>query len=213
MCEQDYGFCFVQLVSSMECVTSYKLEWVFKMLVYTINKDVLSGLGFCLRLNDFKFWQLIKVSCFICLSGVLFGCASNSTQPDSSLSTISKNSNKTLNALTQQYGSWKSVKYQLGGLSKRGVDCSGFVYLTFQDKLGVKIPRTTKLQYASSKKINKKELRTGDLVFFKTGLKQKHVGIYMSQMKFLHASTSKGVTVSNMNNPYWKKHFLSARRI
>ena len=183
------------------------------MLVYTTNKGVVSGVGFNTSLNEFTFWRYIKMCCFICLSAVLFGCASSSTQPVSSSSTISKNLNSTLNALTQQYSSWKSVKYKMGGLSKRGVDCSGFVYLTFQDKFGVNIPRTTKLQYASSKKINKKELRTGDLVFFKTGIKQKHVGIYMSQMQFLHASSSKGVTVSDMNNPYWKKHFLSARRI
>ena len=159
------------------------------------------------------FWRLFQLCGFIVSSGLLFGCSSMLSESHQSSTFRNKNSNKTLDALSQQYGNWKSVKYKMGGLSKRGVDCSGFVYLTFQEKLGVNIPRTTKLQYASGKKINKKELRTGDLVFFKTGIKQKHVGIYLTKMQFLHASTSKGVTVSDMNNPYWKKHFLSARRI
>ena len=183
------------------------------MPVISLFKSSILDPRFAASPKKIIFWRLFQLCGFVVSSGLLFGCSSMMPESLQSSAFSYKNSNNILDALNQQYGNWKSVKYKMGGLSKRGVDCSGFVYLTFQEKLGVKIPRTTKLQYAFSKNINKKELRTGDLVFFKTGIKQKHVGIYLTKMQFLHASTSKGVTVSDMDNPYWKKHFLSARRI
>ena len=147
------------------------------------------------------------------LSLAIPGCSLTPVQNNSFSSDIQKNGKQTLMTLNQQYREWRSVRYHLGGLSKKGIDCSGFVYLTFRDKFGLSLPRTTEKQYSSSKKIKKGNLKAGDLVFFKTGFKQKHVGIYLSGNKFLHASTSKGVMISNMGNPYWKKHFLNARRI
>ena len=147
------------------------------------------------------------------LSLAIAGCSLTPIQKNSFSSDIQNNGKQTLMTLNQQYREWRSVRYHLGGLSKKGIDCSGFVYLTFRDKFGLSLPMTTEKQYSSSKKIKKGNLKAGDLVFFKTGFKQKHVGIYLSGNKFLHASTSKGVMISNMGNPYWKKHFLNARRI
>ena len=121
--------------------------------------------------------------------------------------------NQTLATLHQQYQGWRAVPYRVGGLSKRGIDCSGFVYLTFRNHLGIDLPRTTESQYANSKKISKSDLQAGDLVFFKIGFKQLHVGIYLTEGQFLHASSSKGVMVSSLSNVYWHKNFLSARRI
>ncbi len=115
--------------------------------------------------------------------------------------------------LLTQFNEWKGAQYKLGGLSKKGIDCSGFVYLTFNQKLGINIPRTTALQINIGKEVSKKHLKTGDLVFFKTSTKVRHVGIYLSKGNFLHASTSKGVMISSLNNTYWASKYWKSRRV
>jgi len=116
-------------------------------------------------------------------------------------------------ALYAQYDDWQSVGYRHGGVSKNGVDCSGFVYLTFRDKFGVQLPRSTKNQAREGVQILVRDLVAGDLVFFKTGTFTRHVGIYLEDGKFLHASTSEGVTISSMQTRYWKRCFWQARRM
>jgi len=116
-------------------------------------------------------------------------------------------------SLYQQYSQWKGVRYKTGGLSKRGIDCSGFVRLTYASKLGVVIPRSTASQSKVGFRIKKSELRAGDLVFFKTGINVRHVGMYLEGGKFLHASSSKGVTISKLSNDYWARKYWQARRI
>lgn len=115
--------------------------------------------------------------------------------------------------LYAQYYDWKGVKYEIGGLSKKGIDCSGFVYVTFKSKLGVVLPRTTESQVEKGKSVDKDELRPGDLVFFKTGWFERHVGIYVGGGRFLHASTSSGVTISRLKDDYWKSAYWKARRV
>ena len=115
--------------------------------------------------------------------------------------------------LLKQFSEWKGTKYKFGGLSKKGVDCSGFVYLTFQQQLGINIPRTTALQSNTGKNVSKKHLKTGDLVFFKTSTKVRHVGIYVGNGNFLHASTSKGVIISSLSNTYWASKYWKSKRI
>ena len=115
--------------------------------------------------------------------------------------------------LYSQYEEWKSVKYKEGGLSERGIDCSGFVYITYLSKFGVKLPRTTEEMSRLGKKVSQKNLNAGDLVFFKTGLFSRHVGIYLDKRKFLHASTSAGVTISSLDNHYWKKNYWKSVKI
>lgn len=102
---------------------------------------------------------------------------------------------------------------KLGGLSKHGIDCSGFVYVTFRSKLGCNVPRTTELQVKTGRKVDRNNLRVGDLVFFQTSLFYNHVGIYLGDSEFLHASSSRGVIISNLNETYWKKRYWTARRI
>jgi len=115
--------------------------------------------------------------------------------------------------LLGQYGDWKGTPYVYGGLSSRGVDCSGFVHLTFLERLGLSIPRTTRSQVKLGIKVSPRQMQVGDLVFFKTGYNSRHVGIYLGDDQFLHASTSKGVIISFLSNPYWQSHFWQARRV
>lgn len=101
----------------------------------------------------------------------------------------------------------------MGGLSKRGVDCSGFVYLTYRTQFGRTLPRTTELQVERGTEVKRSNLRPGDLLFFKTGLFSRHVGIYVGGQRFVHASSSRGVISSGLAEDYWNDHYWTARRI
>lgn len=118
-------------------------------------------------------------------------------------------------SLSEHQQEWKGTRYRLGGNSKKGIDCSGFMQVTFRDLFGIDLPRTTTEQANEGERISKSELRTGDLVFFKTGRgpNGKHVGVYVKNGQFLHASTKGGVIYSDMNSPYWSKTFWQARRL
>ena len=110
--------------------------------------------------------------------------------------------------------SYKGVKYRFGGATPAGFDCSGFVMYVF-NKHGIKLPRTADIQFTVGKPIkNKKELKPGDLVFFETYEKgASHVGIYQGNDKFVHASSSRGVTLSGLSEEYYAKRYLGARRV
>lgn len=104
--------------------------------------------------------------------------------------------------------------YRYGGTSlTSGIDCSAYTQVVFK-KNGKSLPRTAAQQYKQGKAVSKSNLTTGDLVFFKTGGSGiSHVGIYIGSSKFIHASTSKGVTISSINDPYyWKSRYAGAKR-
>lgn len=116
-------------------------------------------------------------------------------------------------ALYTQLAEWRAVEYQYGGTSKRGVDCSGFVYVTYLSRFGIHLPRTTERQARVGPQVSVSRLRPGDLVFFHTGWGKRHVGIYVEGGRFIHASTSSGVTMSRLDNGYWTSHFWKAVRV
>lgn len=116
-------------------------------------------------------------------------------------------------ALQAQHREWAGVPYRLGGVSKSGVDCSAFVRQTYARRFGLELPRTTEGQVEVGDPVARAELLAGDLVFFQTGFSKLHVGIYMENDRFLHASTSRGVMISRLDNPYWRKNYWHARRI
>lgn len=115
--------------------------------------------------------------------------------------------------LYQQLSEWKGVRYRYGGLDKSGVDCSGFVYLTLKRRFGLEAPRSTEGLSEYGVAVARSELQAGDLVFFKTGRSKSHVGIYVENNKFLHASTSRGVMLSDMEGDYWAGRYWKARRV
>ena len=117
--------------------------------------------------------------------------------------------------LSEQQYEWAGTPYVLGGSGRKGVDCSGFVQTTFFDRFGIKLPRQTKEQANYGQYIDKADIQTGDLVFFKTGRGPNgyHVGSYVKEDKFLHASTKGGVIYSSLNSDYWRKAYWQARRI
>ncbi len=119
---------------------------------------------------------------------------------------------RTISKLYTRLDEWQGVPHRDGGMSKKGVDCSGFTYLTFRDLFNVQLPRTTSQLSHSGSPVSKGLLQPGDLVFFKVE-KGRHVGIYVEKQKFIHASKSKGVMMSRLDNPYWQQHYWQARRV
>lgn len=117
-------------------------------------------------------------------------------------------------ALLEQIDPWMGVPYRSGGNTKAGVDCSSFTMQVFEQCYGWKLPRTSKQQYGFCERTDTAALSYGDLLFYATrGRSVSHVGIYLGNGKFVHASVSSGVTVSDVADPYYQKRFVSAGRI
>jgi cell wall-associated NlpC family hydrolase len=107
---------------------------------------------------------------------------------------------------------WYGTRYQLGGTTKSGIDCSAFVQTIFTSTFGITLPRTAREQYKYVQLISTTQLKEGDLLFFNTTGGVSHVGIYLQNNKFVHASVSGGVTISDMFDPYYVRHFIGAGR-
>lgn len=114
---------------------------------------------------------------------------------------------------TQAYN-YIGTPYATGGTTSKGFDCSGFIQQVFQDQ-DIDLPRTTSQQYQQGTTVSKSDLETGDLVFFNTsGNGVSHVGIYIGSNQFIHSSTSNGVSVSSINDPYyWGDKYIGAKRV
>jgi lipoprotein Spr len=109
---------------------------------------------------------------------------------------------------------WYGVRYRSGGTTKNGVDCSAFTGAVYAAAYGTTLPRVSRDQYQQCRKISTTELQEGDLVFFNTrGRGVSHVGVYLGNNKFIHASVSKGVMVSDLFETYYMQRFLGAGRI
>jgi probable lipoprotein NlpC len=101
---------------------------------------------------------------------------------------------------------WTGVKYRLGGLDKNGIDCSGFALLLERDIFGRNLPRRSKDQADAVKKKSPTSLEEGDLIFFSFGgTEVDHVGVYLNNNFFVHASTTRGVVVDDLNLPVYQK--------
>lgn len=116
-------------------------------------------------------------------------------------------------ALLDEYEKWKGAPYCYGGDSVDGVDCSAFVQSVYLDGFGMRVPRTTKKQAKTGYEVALKERDAGDIILFKTGWDTRHSGIYLERGNFMHVSTKHGVTISNLNNPYWKNVYWQTRRV
>ncbi len=106
---------------------------------------------------------------------------------------------------------WTGVKYRLGGLDKRGIDCSGFTYLVQRDIYGKELPRRSKDQATVIRDKNLSQLKEGDLIFFSFGGSEiDHVGIFLNGDSFVHASPSRGIIVEDLSLPAFQKAIVKA---
>ncbi|TCL07279.1 MULTISPECIES: bifunctional murein DD-endopeptidase/murein LD-carboxypeptidase [Sodalis] len=166
----------------------------------------------------------------VAVAVVLSACSSQSSRQTAEMHAVNDNDQSSLQAsqdqfeemvrnvdiktkIMDQYAVWKGVRYRLGGSTKRGIDCSAFVQMTFKEQFGLELPRSTTEQQGMGSKIQRTKLRPGDLVLFHAGSTGRHVGIYLGNDQFVHASTTSGVMISSMNEDYWKKRYREARRV
>ncbi|WP_292008854.1 C40 family peptidase [Chryseobacterium sp.] len=187
-----------------------------------------------LRLFD-RNTAIKQLSVLLLTSSLIVSCGSSKSvaaKKSTNTKTVAKTEN--LRTLDSNYsgkatGSAKSLlkdaeryigtPYKFGGNTSSGFDCSGFTLKVFEEN-DYKLPRRSADQAETGKKINIKEVKPGDLLFFATagGSRVSHVGIVHDigndgEIKFIHASTSKGVIISSLNEKYWNKAYLHAQRV
>ncbi len=121
--------------------------------------------------------------------------------------------------IIQQAQSYDGTRYKFGGTTKKGMDCSGLVYVAFQEE-GIKLPRVSREMAKEGKLVNGRDIEKGDLLFFKTSKSRNrinHVGLVTEikngEVYFIHATTSKGVLTSTLNERYWDRAFVKAKRL
>lgn len=114
---------------------------------------------------------------------------------------------------------YKGVRYRFGGTTKKGMDCSGIVYVSYLEE-NVQLPRVSRDMAKRGKKISLRKAKKGDLLFFRTSKRGRginHVGLVVSVkngvLRFIHSTSSRGVIVSSLSEKYWNKAFVKAKRI
>ena len=148
-------------------------------------------------------------------------CATNRKQPtaeapDLNRAAIPKGqplSDSVEQRILEEYQRWKGTRHQLGGSGSDGIDCSGFVQAVYLYAFKINLPRTTVAQVRQGKPVALTSLQPGDLVFFTPPNYPRHVGIFLNHSQFVHASKTKGVTISKIDEYYWRKYYWTARRI
>ena len=113
------------------------------------------------------------------------------------------------------YEKYSHAKHRMGATGPDYFDCSGFTQKAFKELYRISLPRTSQSQYFAGSRVSRiNDLEYGDLVFFNiSGRGVSHVGIYLDDYRFAHASSSLGVTISNITMDYWKKRFIEGRRV
>lgn len=109
---------------------------------------------------------------------------------------------------------WLGAPYKYAGTSKKGIDCSGFVKAVFNEVYNLQLKGSASNIYTNCTPIKQKDLQEGDLVFFKINKsKISHIGIYLQDGFFIHASVSRGVMINNLSENYYKKYYFSGGRL
>jgi hypothetical protein len=114
--------------------------------------------------------------------------------------------------LDQAHAAWDGTPYRFGGNTTAGTDCSGFVQRVFTDFFGMALTRATHSQVTEGVAVDRGSLQPGDLVFFQTGRRQRHVGVYIGNNRFLHSSTRRGVTIDSIDG-YYDRTYWTSRRV
>jgi len=146
------------------------------------------------------------------------GSGSEPSEPESP-TIISNSKNTKADQIINTALSFSGVRYKFGGTTKKGMDCSGLLYVSFGEH-DVQLPRTSFHMAEEGHRITVKNIEKGDLLFFKTTRGSKrinHVGMVVGtdndEITFIHASTSRGVTVSSLRDGFWNQAFVKATRI
>ncbi len=167
---------------------------------------------------------LIAIMLFTCLFNNSFAQQSSKTTSTADPDNLAKEyfsqimgvavSATTNSKMYQFVYDWIGTPYRLGGNSKKGIDCSKFAAQLYDQVFNTSIGYNSRNIYSNVDKVKKGDLTPGDFVFFKIRSKNiTHVGVYIGDNKFAHASTSKGVMISNLDEAYWKRYYFNGGRI
>ncbi|EDP98253.1 C40 family peptidase [Kordia algicida OT-1] len=171
-----------------------------------------------------KLFLLFFLSVFIVSCGSSKKASSSKRTKRTTVKTTKtrKNTTRTFNkanAIVETALAYRGTRYKYGGTNRKGMDCSGLMYTAFNAH-NVNLPRVSYQQATKGKRIKLSAVVKGDLLFFQTNKNRKrinHVGLVISNnkgvIKFIHATTSKGVLISTMNERYWKNAYTEARRV
>lgn len=167
---------------------------------------------------------LLLLATFVvsCGSSKKVSSSKRTSTVDRRTNSSNKNTKRTFNkanAIVETALAYQGTRYKYGGTNRKGMDCSGLTYKAFGAH-HIELPRISYQQATQGKRIKLSTVKKGDLLFFQTNKNRKrinHVGLVIEHkrgvIKFIHATTSKGVLVSTMNERYWKNAFTEARRI
>lgn len=155
--------------------------------------------------------SIATVLSLIVLTYGLIGCAPSSSISNSLPETYAPSTIEQM--LRAEAERWKGAPHRMGGIGRKGVDCSGLVMQMYKRLFNIQLPRMTNDQVRLGSPVHKSRIQAGDLVFFRPPNKIRHVGIYLGGGDFVHASKSSGVIVSNMNDTFWRNAYWTARRI
>ena len=193
-------------------------------MFHNVNKKKRNIYNIKARFFDYLFAIVIFI-CFIgCTphvrytrpsrSGEKAGKADTSTRPSAGVQDVDTPGELPQSRLKEIVDSYMGVRHRSGGTTKKGMDCSGFVWRVYTD-LGYKeFKRTSSAKMCKlGRRISLRKAKPGDLVFFKRWLRINHVGIYMGENTFAHVSSKKGVTYTSLDDEYFGKRFVCIRRI
>lgn len=167
---------------------------------------------------NLKFTVIFSLSLFfVCFTDSAFSSPFRGHVPESFSLLSGHNEKEIKSRILKEYSRWEGVKYKFGGDSVHGIDCSALMqviyHAAFPEHLPKRLPRTTAQQISHGISADKHDLRAGDLVFFQMTRNERHVGVYIGDSQFVHASSSQGVIISSLTNDYWTKRYSTARRI
>jgi murein DD-endopeptidase / murein LD-carboxypeptidase len=207
-----YLVAFVSTVSLQSCVTNYVVS---KPATYTKEYKTDAKLASI----DTKKMEQDKqqlINSFLAEKAASIANAKNSIKNSEIAKSIRHN--KTIDNILTEAQTYLGTPYRYGGMTRNGIDCSAFVLSVFGAAAGLSLPRVAASQAQEGEKIEKSELKKGDLIFFSHGRRISHVGIVESvteegEVKFIHAATSKGVMISSLNDSYWGPKFRFAKRV
>ena len=162
-----------------------------------------------------RFFSTLLAIFFLVFSGLGIAATEEQEKPSELLSFFERYTSSAQDLILKGF-ELVGVNYRRGGTNPdNGLDCSGFVQIVFSEAAGLLLPRTASEQSKVGEKVDKTELKAGDLVFFNTMRHAfSHVGIYLGDYRFLHAPRTGGeIRVDDMRQSYWKKNYNGARRV
>ena len=115
--------------------------------------------------------------------------------------------------LLTSYKKWRGTKYAWGGDSKNGIDCSALTRRVYREAFNKELPRVSQQQIKKGTRVSAKNLKSGDIVYFRPDNRVSHTAVYVGNSLFINASSSKGVVMSSLKSPYWRKYFKYGVRV